>query len=757
MPVPSAALLTRRGLLGFGLVWQAAWMLADVQLWPTNQSHVLETVFISLSWVTWALLLVAVLSWKHKGDRQRWISLISGLNIFTLSLAAISISLLSIDPTVNDWITSASIFNLVAGLTGITVWNPRQWTWVFLICASELAIFIGFGFAFAGEMSINSVVLYPLYALAIGVAAASAQRGLINGAEMADSMAAVSMEREAQIRLVGDTEQLVAQVQRKVHETVLNTLTAISRGSLPSTQSIQRLIAERSTESVKVLEDLAALEPLRLQFQGTGLIDSIADLIEECGYRGITLSISGDFGNSLDATVEDSLVAAVREALTNSLRHSEATQLVLNVNRSNFKHYRITVEDNGVGFDAGGRAGYGLSKILKSDLEVIGATVKVDSSRGNGCTVQIDYSPHNKHRIPPDHHSSGPASNFVSPIISAWLLFSFVNIVMVWDGYSNPYMNALAFIVLATVGIITIYVSFSGSIPWWLVLGGSILAYLGYELEQRAIDVNSANQWAEWSSELIVAIFFVFAAAGVWWSWIVVGLVWLLIQSNWPAEFLAAGFVMIMTGAYLGWVLRRNNRLIQSAINQAAAEATQAFMSQLQVKSRYPGLIHVNPRPTIDLLKGVSSGTLDWESADVQHASAVHEAYIRNVLMSRNASASQVIGSISEHARDRGIIFESSVAEFLVLGDCDLRPLSVVRSLIEVVDPARIVRFTISGDREGTYFHLVGAVGHQVDVVSIVSRHNGDLEFEIDENGIRNFVWQGRCNSHVESLGRVTT
>jgi hypothetical protein len=224
--------------------------------------------------------------------------------------------------------------------------------------------------------------------------------------------------------------------------------------------------------------------------------------------------------------------------------------------------------------------------------------------------------------------------------------------------------------------------------------------------------------------------------------------VWLFIQDNWPAEFLAAGFVMIMTGAYLGWVLRRNNRVIKSAIEMAASDAQQALLSQLHIKSRYPGLAYVNPGPTIELLKKISEGSLNWENSDVQHASAVHEAYIRNVLMSRNASASKIIGNVSESARDRGVIFETSISEFLFLGDCDLQAMRIIESLIDIVDADHIVRFTVSGDSDFTYFQLVGAVRRDLDLSSFAFPKAGELEFENVEDGFHNFVWLGRCNSH---------
>jgi two-component sensor histidine kinase len=609
---------------------------------------------------------------------------------------------------------------------------------------------------FAAEMPVNSVILYPLYALAIGVAAASAQRGLVTGAMTADAMAEASMVREAQARIIENSEQLVTQIQRKVHETVLNTLTAISRGNLLNTEAVKKLITERSSESAKVLGDLADLEPLSFELQGNSLVDSISDLIEEFGSRGVSLSIDGDWGDRLPKRVEDALVAAVREALMNSLRHSEASAVTVNVTRSNLSHYRVTVKDNGNGFEPGGRSGFGLGTVLKTDLEAVGASANIESRLRNGCIVKIDYWPHQRKFLSVKHQPDIPMSNLVVPVITAWMLFSVVNILLAWDGYSNVYLNVLAFLILSTIGISTIYLSFSGTIPWWLVLTGSVGAYLAYKIEQRAIDVGNINQWTEWSSEFIVAVFFVFAVAGTWWSWIIVAIVWLIMQDNWPAEFIAAGFVMIMTGAYLGWVLRRNNRVIRMAMDEAATQTTQAFMSQLQVNARFPGLLHVNPNSTIQLLQGVSSGTLDWESEEVQHLSAVHEAFIRNVVMSRNASASKIIGKVSEYARDRGVIFESSVSESLLIDGCVHHAIRVASVLINIVDPGKVVRFTVTGDSEKTHFQLVGAVCRSVNLRTFSPPDFGEFECETEPDGFESFVWQAQCNSHLETSTRLS-
>ena len=84
------------------------------------------------------------------------------------------------------------------------------------------------------------------------------------------------------------------------------------------------------------------------------------------------------------AEVRHNLTLAVKEALTNTLRHAQATQVRLSLGWSD-PHLEIVVQDNGCGFDPGAIAdrGNGLANQV-ARLHKLGGTVELDTKPGWG-------------------------------------------------------------------------------------------------------------------------------------------------------------------------------------------------------------------------------------------------------------------------------------------------------------------------------------------------------------------------------------
>ena len=93
--------------------------------------------------------------------------------------------------------------------------------------------------------------------------------------------------------------------------------------------------------------------------------------------RGVTL-VGEVPPLEVDAAVERALALALREALTNVLRHSRAKQCAVRAERT-AGSLRLIVQDDGVG--SGDREGAGLSG-MRARLAEIGGTVLRDGSRG---------------------------------------------------------------------------------------------------------------------------------------------------------------------------------------------------------------------------------------------------------------------------------------------------------------------------------------------------------------------------------------
>lgn len=83
------------------------------------------------------------------------------------------------------------------------------------------------------------------------------------------------------------------------------------------------------------------------------------------------------------------LYAAIREALTNAVRHADATKLIVKIEPSN-DHYHIEISDNGDVAVSKINEGNGLS-VLRQRLEQEGATLEVRCEGGVSLIVDIPF------------------------------------------------------------------------------------------------------------------------------------------------------------------------------------------------------------------------------------------------------------------------------------------------------------------------------------------------------------------------------
>jgi signal transduction histidine kinase len=102
---------------------------------------------------------------------------------------------------------------------------------------------------------------------------------------------------------------------------------------------------------------------------------------------------------AFDLPVRRNLFLAVKEALNNAAKHSQANELFLRIHRHDHK-LSVAVEDDGCGFDpaqaGGGRNG--LSNMAQR-MEEIGGTCDVSSQPGGGCLVVFTVPlPHERRR-----------------------------------------------------------------------------------------------------------------------------------------------------------------------------------------------------------------------------------------------------------------------------------------------------------------------------------------------------------------------
>jgi signal transduction histidine kinase len=150
---------------------------------------------------------------------------------------------------------------------------------------------------------------------------------------------------------------------------------------------------DRAGESVR--RSLRQLRSLLVEIHPPGLnagslAASLEDLTAQAVSAGMTSSVSVAGIDDAPDHVITLVWRAAQESIRNAVRHAHATHLTVDVSGDD-RQVRMTVSDDGVGFDpsiGAGGGSYGL-RGLKSLVEDGGGVVEVDSSPGVGTTIRM--------------------------------------------------------------------------------------------------------------------------------------------------------------------------------------------------------------------------------------------------------------------------------------------------------------------------------------------------------------------------------
>lgn len=170
--------------------------------------------------------------------------------------------------------------------------------------------------------------------------------------------------------LTGDTPE---------YEYELNRINELSRSSLQNVRDIIFALDNRR----------ASLSALGEQLTGAGKA-FFGD--RKIGFRHTEDFVQPDF--ILTSRQKRNLTLIVKEAWHNIAKHAKSTLVTLDIQEGD-KELIITVADNGVGFSStaseNSMGGYGLDN-MKEKATVIGAQLTVDSTPGQGTSLQITWS-----------------------------------------------------------------------------------------------------------------------------------------------------------------------------------------------------------------------------------------------------------------------------------------------------------------------------------------------------------------------------
>jgi signal transduction histidine kinase len=138
-------------------------------------------------------------------------------------------------------------------------------------------------------------------------------------------------------------------------------------------QDVRRLAVELRPSALDDFGLVSAVERLAQTFrEQTGMhVDLEAQLGEE----------------RLPGEVETALYRIVQEALTNIVKHAEASRVSILLTRKDGSALAV-VEDDGLGFDPGAARDEGLGLVgMRERMALVGGRLRIESSTGAGATL----------------------------------------------------------------------------------------------------------------------------------------------------------------------------------------------------------------------------------------------------------------------------------------------------------------------------------------------------------------------------------
>jgi len=206
------------------------------------------------------------------------------------------------------------------------------------------------------------------------------------------------LERERQLRqLLEEREQMC----RDLHDGIIQSIYAVGLGldecrrlihhdATASAEQVGEAIANLNLVIREIRQYLTGPQPMKMN--GQELKSALTSLVEQIGNSHkphFSLDIDEAAAGQVTSEEAPHLLYIAREAMSNCLRHSRASQAVVSL-QTHDGGVRFQVEDDGVGFEvqAADTRGYGLRNI-EARAVMIRAQLQIESERGRGTRVML--------------------------------------------------------------------------------------------------------------------------------------------------------------------------------------------------------------------------------------------------------------------------------------------------------------------------------------------------------------------------------
>ena len=235
----------------------------------------------------------------------------------------------------------------------------------------------------------GAVLNYVVAGVAIGIVS----RVLVRSAEAVAAASARSIQERERAARLAEREKLA----RQIHDSVLQTLSLVhkqgrelaSKGPV-APEEVARL-SELAAKQESDLRRLILRDPEDAPTGSASLREALEELAG--GIEGVPVTVSSVGPMWMPRGRADELVAAVRQALENVVRHANASRAIVFADHEG-QEITVSVRDDGAGFvydearlQRDGKAG--MLKSMKGRIEELGGRMIVTSAPGNGTEIEF--------------------------------------------------------------------------------------------------------------------------------------------------------------------------------------------------------------------------------------------------------------------------------------------------------------------------------------------------------------------------------
>lgn len=581
-----------------------------------------------------------------------------------MAVLGLSMYLLSDGPDSAVVFAGAWTVNFASVIAGILIIS-RWVTPVVIACAALIsACLLWQQTAWSIDFPLAIVVTQTTIMLVLRPGMAALRRSAAR-TDRAEAHAAQDLRRAEVSRSIS---RQVAEESRTIHDTAVNTLGAIAMRV--ATAENLTLVREQCERDVALLETLRARQSAA-DSPDRGLLAVLAQSRLPVVRSGLADEEIHAFEATLDPARAGAVTGCVREAVTNAHKHSGAQRLFVDVGLDGTT-MRITVRDDGRGFDGRPRTGRGIEQSLLGRAEDHGLQASVDSAPGAGTTVTLVVSGSTSERpviVSADIDSEVlRIHRFTSVMWGAGV--TVVSVVLAAIGDRAAFSTLVPMVAVMAAAWLCVVAVRPGRDTWWLRVGLVVATVAVFTLSAAATDFGTQSPW-RWHALAATGPFvlllsyrpprrYVLAAMAIW------ALHVLAVTAHASSGGSDAVAIVLMAGLVgIGFTLVwwRFQGLFSgmgaqtALLRRRAFEARVAIDAQLAAQTTYRRWVDAGLDDALTLLRGVAAGALDPTDERTRQACGDEESYLRQlVLVSPElVHLGHGIMPTFRQARDRGI------------------------------------------------------------------------------------------------------